>query len=133
MALRKTQRASTPVYVGFSTFQQINPPYTIIDVECVKQDLLNVFHTKLGERVMLPEFGSRIHEVLFDPFDDVTRQAILDDIERVIATDPRVTYDHADVTEFEYGIRIEIQLTYTPGDTAETLFVEFVRDGEDAL
>lgn len=133
MATFKEHFATTPVYVGFSTFQSIEPPYTLIDIQLVKQDLTNIFYTKLGERLMLPEYGSRIQELLFDPFDDITRQAIIDDVERIINTDPRVRYDSSSVTDFEYGIAIEVHLTYTPGDTAETLFLKFNRETEEAL
>jgi phage baseplate assembly protein W len=131
--ITQQSRASTPTYVGFTTYQRTQPPYTVTDIECVKQDLLNVFQTRIGERVMLPEFGSRIHDLLFEPFDDFTRDEVLEDIDRVLTFEPRATLESSNVVETDYGLQIELRLIYTPGDTAETLFIDFVRDSEDAV
>lgn len=42
------------------------------DSESVKQSILTILTTKLGERVMLPTFGSTLHEFLFEPLDYIT-------------------------------------------------------------
>jgi len=133
MAITKQSFATTPVYRGFTTFQRLSPPFTVTDIDCVKQDLLNTFHTHRGSRVMMPTFGSIIQELLFDPFDDITRQLILDDVFAVIDTDPRVELISSDVKETDYGIRIEAVLQYTPGNTAETLFIDFIRESREAI
>ena len=59
------------------------------DLDLAKQDLLNQFHTRFGERIMLPKFGTIIWDLLFDPLDDNTRRAIRDDVIRIISEDPR--------------------------------------------
>jgi phage baseplate assembly protein W len=133
MAGTKQQRATTPIYVGFTTFQRLAPPYSITDIDCVKQDLLNEFQTKVGERVMLPEYGSIIHELLFDPFDDLTKQAIIDDVERIVRSDPRVELENTNVKETDYGLQVELVLIYTPSHSAETLFIDFVRETEGTI
>lgn len=39
--------------------------------ELVRASIHQILGTTLGERVMLPTFGSRLREVLFEPIDDV--------------------------------------------------------------
>lgn len=39
--------------------------------ETIRNSILNILMTRLGERVHLPEFGSRLHELLFQPLDQV--------------------------------------------------------------
>lgn len=126
--ITKADLAGLPVYKGFSTFQRLAPPYTLTNINLVKQDLLNTFHTPLGSRVMLPNFGSKIPEYMFDPFDEFTKQAIIDDAKKVIASDPRVALQSLNVTEFQYGLRIEIILIFTPGNSVDTLYVTYIRE-----
>lgn len=120
--------ANTPIYKGFSTFQKLSPPYTLTDIDIVKQDLLNTFHTPKGDRVMLPDFGSRIPEYMFDPFDDLTKQNIIEDAKNVIESDPRVQLQSIDVIEFEYGLRIEAILLFVPSNVVDSLYVNFIKD-----
>jgi len=126
--ITKADLAGLPVYKGFSTFQRLSPPYTLTDIDLVKQDLLNTFHTPLGDRVMLPKFGSRIQEFMFEPFDEFTKQAIIDDAKNVVDSDPRVVLQNINVTEFQYGLRIEMILIFTPSNVVDSLYVNFIRE-----
>lgn len=54
------------------------------------QDLRNHYGTRLGERRHRPNFGSIIHDLLMEPFDDTTQSAVTADARRIIAADPRV-------------------------------------------
>lgn len=122
------------VYVGFNTVGAKTPPYSLTDVELVKQDLLNQFNTRVGERVMLPEFGSIIHDMLFEPLDTASKDLIYEDVRRVVSSDPRVALMREPVLrEIDNGIRIEVELNFIPHDTAEHLVIDFERDIEDAV
>lgn len=114
-------------YIGFNTIGRTRPPYSLINIELVKQDLLNAFNTRKGERVMMPEFGTRIYDLLFDPFDDITKQAILDDAVEVIRQEPRVELISIDAEDLNYTMRLTIDLIYQPQDVAEQLYVDFTR------
>ncbi len=54
----------------------------------VKSNFLNLIKTRLGERVHQPEFGCRIHEILFEPLTDdnieFARQSVIDAVERFL-------------------------------------------------
>ena len=66
-----------PYFVGFNTVNQPNPPYSLTNIDIVKRDINNQFATPMGERLMLPDFGTNIYSYLFDPFDDYTKNAII--------------------------------------------------------
>lgn len=122
------------IYIGFNTVGKTSPSYTLTDINLVKQDILNHFNTKIGERVMLPEFGSVIHDMLFEPLDDQTKEIIYEDVRRVIYSEPRVALLSEPVlTEIDNGIRIEVEVNFIPQDTAGHLVIDFERDIEEAL
>lgn len=118
--------------IGFSTFGKRSPPFTLENLELVKQDLLYAFHTRRGERVMRPEFGSRIFDMLFEPFDDETKDAIVEDAVRIIGEDPRVALVSIDVRELEHVLRLDIVINYTPLDVIDNLAIEYDRQNLEA-
>ncbi len=117
----------TRLFRGFSSIDSISPKTGIADLELVKVDLLNHFHTARGERVMRPNFGSIIWDLLFEPFDDDTREAIFADVDSIISQEPRVILDSLDITEFEHGLRIDVAVIYIPLDVVSTFQLEFDR------
>ena len=79
------------LYKGFSSYEyQAKKSFSITDVELVKLDLLNHIFTRKGERVMMPNFGTRIPDLAFEPLDEVTLSILEDDLRAVFAFDPRV-------------------------------------------
>jgi phage baseplate assembly protein W len=114
------------LFVGFST-QKAGKNWTLYDIELIKQDLLNHFHTRRGERPMLPTYGTIIWDMLFEPFTDAVRNAIISDVKRVIASEPRVTLIDLNIASDEYGITIVIDLKYSPWDVVDTFNVNFDR------
>jgi phage baseplate assembly protein W len=80
------------LYRGFSTkqWETTNLGFRIKNKEAVKRDLLNHIFTSKGERVMMPNFGTRIPSLPFEPIDEITMRVIEEDIREVINFDPRV-------------------------------------------
>jgi len=112
-------------FIGFSTAGRIKPPYTLIDFDLVKVDLLNHFNTRKGERVMLPEFGTVIYDLLMDPLDDMTKDLLREDVIRIIKSDPRVEMVDLIITELEHVILLEVELLYLPNGVTETIAIQF--------
>jgi phage baseplate assembly protein W len=125
MALRGTN-------IGFSTFGKQRPPFTLENLELAKQDMLYSFHTRRGERVMRPDFGSIIFDLLFEPFDDDTKQAVVEDAQRLIDQDPRFELVSIDVRELEHTLRLDIVLRYIPLDVVDSLAIEYDRQNIEA-
>lgn len=119
--------------IGFSTVGKVEPPYRLVDLELAKADLMNAFMTHRGERVMRPDFGSLIHELLFEPFDEETRQAIVEDAVEIIRQDPRFVAVNIDVKQLEHTLRLDLSLNYVPLDTISSMTVEFDRQNIEAL
>ena len=119
--------------IGFSTVGKVDPPYHLVDLELAKADLMNAFMTHRGERVMRPDFGSIIHDLLFEPFDEDTKQAVSEDAVNIIRQDPRFTVVSIDINELEHTLRLDITLNYVPLDTISSMTVEFDRQNIEAL
>lgn len=129
-----TQRRITrkPYFVGMNTVGQPNPPYSLTNIELIKRDLNNHFATPMGSRVMLPTFGTRIQELLFDPFDEYTKNAIIEDAVRVVSEEPRVELVDIDVFEEDQTLTVAMSLLFKPESITDNLFVLFsLKDNEE--
>ena len=64
---------------------------TANDVELIQGNILQILGTRRGERVMLPTFGSRIMDFIFEPIDHASCALIRFEAIRAIKTwEPRV-------------------------------------------
>lgn len=111
-------------YKGFSTYNRYKK-FRLTDFELAKQDLFNHFHIRKGEKLMNPNFGTIIWNVLFEPFTEEIKSAIKDDIKAVVSYDPRMRVGDVTVTEYDYGIQIDCELTYIPDNQTELLKFRF--------
>jgi phage baseplate assembly protein W len=112
------------LYKGFSTVGR-NKKFRLTDFELIKQDLLNHFQIRKGEKLMNPNFGTIIWNVLYDPFTPELKSAIIADIKAIAAYDPRVSIDNVIVTEYETGIQIEIELRYLQTNQTNLMNLRF--------
>jgi len=112
------------LYKGFSTVGR-GKKFRLTDFELIKQDLINHFHIRKGEKLMNPNFGTIIWNVLYDPFTPELKSAIVADIKAIAAYDPRVSLDNVIVTEYEYGIQIEIELRYLQTNQTNLMNLRF--------
>lgn len=119
------------IYKGFSTVDRRFPPFTLTNVDLIRRDLINHFLTRKGERVMLPNFGSRIHDMLMEPLDEFTRNVILDDVAEIVSQEPRVELRNTNLFELDHVIRLEVELLFLPEESIETLQLEFDRRAEE--
>lgn len=112
-------------FFGFSTIDKNHKSNSLTDIELMKRDLLNHFHTRRGERVMYPYFGSIIWDMLFEPFTEANRDLIVEDVIRVVNSETRVNLNNVDVEELDHGIRIQMNVTYIPNKISETFSIDF--------
>jgi phage baseplate assembly protein W len=111
-------------YRGFSTINRAKK-FRVTDIDLVKQDLINHFSIRKGEKFMQPNFGSVIWSVLFEPLDDNLTQVITEDIERIVGYDPRMSLTNITLVTQDQGIQIELDLVYIPQNLATTLSLQF--------
>lgn len=114
-------------YKGFSTYNRVRK-FKINDFELIKQDLFNHFHIRKGEKLMNPNFGTIIWDMIYEPYTDTLRDAIEDDIKRIVSYDPRIAVDKITVTEFTDGLFIELDLKYVVTNQLTRLTMQFDRD-----
>ena len=112
-------------YKGLSTVNPENVSKTLYDIGLIKQDLLNHFHIRQGEKLSDPEFGTIIWDILFEPFTDDVKEAVIQNVTEIINYDPRVGVNTITVTPYEFGLQIEADLTYIAFDISETLRFKF--------
>ena len=118
------------LYNGFSTYNRPKH-FRITDFELVKQDLINHFNIRKGEKLMNPDYGTVIWDTLFDTLDDDTKNVIVQDVKRIIGSDPRVGAQNVIVTQFESGIQIEIDLIYISTNQRNLLSLSFDRNNRN--
>ena len=118
------------IFKGFSTIDKIRAPYSLFDQELIKRDLLNEFQTRRGERLMKPNFGSIIHDLLMEPEDTITDDEIRDDITRICDKDPRVEVKDILIFTADHTVRAEVIFKYVQTNNEDILFLEFISDTE---
>ena len=74
---------------------------------------------------MLPTFGTNIYNFLFDPFDEYTKSAIIEDAVRVVQSDPRVELVSIDVYQEDQALNIIMVLLFNPESITDNMFVTF--------
>jgi phage baseplate assembly protein W len=112
-------------YRGFSTVDENSTNVKLYDQEIIKQDLLNQFNTRKGERVMNPDFGSIIWDLIYEPLTPAVKQQISTDIDRILASDPRVIPTLVNIVEQDYGFLLELTLSYKNIDVSDSMILSF--------
>ena len=121
----KQTSVNTQIFKGFSTQGREFKDPKLYDVELVKQDLLNHFNIRKGEKLENPDFGTNIWLYVFDPLDEETKNLVIEDVESVINYDPRVTLDQIEVQESDHGLSVKmtvLYIGYALGETINLLF-----------
>ena len=114
-------------YKGFSTVDETTTNVKLYDHEIIKQDLLNQFNTRKGERVMNPTFGSIVWDLIYEPLTPDVKQLISNDIDRILASDPRITPTLVNIVEQDYGFLLELTLVYNGIDVSDSMVLSFDR------
>lgn len=116
---------SSKMYKGFSTLSPESENFSLYDFALIKQDIINHFYTRQGERLMQPTFGTIIWDLLFEPLTEQVKNLILQNVTDIINYDPRVKAENVTVSSYESGIQIECQLTYLTYNISEALQLRF--------
>jgi phage baseplate assembly protein W len=112
-------------YKGFSSVNVSKSGSRLYDFDLIKQDIINQFNTKRGERVMNPNFGSIIWDLLMEPLTDAVRDELSKDISAICNSDPRVTPTQIKLTEYDKGYVLELTLSLNGTDQSTNLRLSF--------
>lgn len=118
-------------YIGYSSIGSVIGSKILTDVDLAKRDLMNHFYTRKGERVQNPEFGSILPELVFEPLDYTTESAAIEDVKRIINSDPRwIELETLLSKPDDHTLTIRVRLQYKDTGTAEELYLTFVGETE---
>jgi phage baseplate assembly protein W len=118
------QNSGSFTYKGFRSSDSAQN-FKAYDADLVKQDILNHFYIKKGEKLQNPDFGTIIWDLLFEPMTEEVKELITKDVEEIINYDPRVTVNAVTIDSTDQGIRIEVDLTYMPFNINERMTLSF--------
>ena len=111
-------------YKGFSS-KEITKNYKLYDIDLVKQDIINHFYIRKGEKLENPEFGTVIWDLIFEQFTEEVKTIIAKDVEDIINYDPRIAVNEVLIDSTEQGIRIQADVTYVPFNINERMTFDF--------
>jgi phage baseplate assembly protein W len=115
------------LYKGYSTVGNTGTKVQLVDADLVKQDLINHFNIRRGEKLMNPDFGTIVWDSLFEPFTEQLKDQIIDDVTRIASYDPRLKIDSVLVDQFDNGLILELRLLYSNTNETENLRLTFDR------
>lgn len=112
-------------FIGFNTINQYKK-FTLVDFDLVKRDLANALNIKQGEVPGIPGYGTTIWGYVFENQSPETENAVLNEIQRVAAQDPRLYVVSAELYAQDNGLRIELLVQVVPSSETEllTLFLD---------
>jgi phage baseplate assembly protein W len=121
---RVSTDAGTFTYRGFSSNNN-KKNYKLYDLDLVKQDLLNHFYIRKGEKLENPSFGTVIWDILFENFTEEVKQIVSQDVETILNYDPRISVNAVIIDTTDHGLRIEADVTYLPFNINERMVLNF--------
>lgn len=114
---------STPTEVVLSRYSDINARYGFKNgivletgIDAINNSIENILGTSFGERLFLPQFGSKIKALLFENINDDTAQRIFDALTDAISKwEPRirVSFDESYIVPEPDSNLYKIYLVYT--------------------
>jgi hypothetical protein len=112
-------------YKGFSTVNTSSINGSLYDLALIKQDLINQFYIRKGEKLENPDFGTIVWDMLFEPLTEQVKSLIVNDVTTIVNSDPRIKSVQTIVTQVEKGLQIEVTLIYVPYNIQETMQLKF--------
>ena len=122
-------KGGTFTYKGFNS-KETKKNFKMYDIELVKQDLINHFYIRKGEKLENPEFGTIIWDMIFEQFTEDVKEMIAKDVETIINYDPRLIVNEVAIDSTEQGIRIEASVTYIPFNVNENMSFTFDKENK---
>jgi len=115
-------------YYGYTSIGRDFVDTAATDGVLIRSDLINHLNTRQGERLMNPDFGCLVWDYIFDPFTDDVRFAVVENLQEIVAADPRIVLQSLEVTEWEHGLQVELNVMYVTNNQVEAMIVTF--DGQ---
>lgn len=113
-------------FFGFSTQNSsLTGIRTLYDVDLINVDLMTSFMTRVGERVMRPDWGCKLWDYLMEPWTATLSQDIINETNRICSLDSRLVIINCQVFPQQFGFQINMTLQYLPLLVIRTFTVTF--------
>ncbi len=124
-----------PQHIGFSSKNRCkkrvdqntltNSSFTLVDSECVIDDLVNRFNIPFGQVPGDPAVGTNLWDYIFDPNSEETRLKIDTEVKRVISLDPRITVGSIKLFSSEHGVYVKLEIAIKPTNLVSEVSILF--------
>jgi hypothetical protein len=116
------------LFTGFSTKNKKAINHELTDKDLVVEDLMNHIMTRKGERIMLPNYGSIIHDMIFEPLTEETTELIEEDLTEIIKDDPRCNFLSVEITDSNHTVNAIVRLEILPSKESVELNIDLDRE-----
>ena len=105
------------------------------DLELIKSNIIQILGTRKGERVMLPEFGSRILDFIHEPLDHITCALLrVELIDAITRWEPRIILDRKNTRVIPYPaeflVRADLRYKMKTYGQNQNMILEINREGD---
>ena len=109
----KKSRAFADILMSFKRNPFTYDASIVRNDNAIKQAIKNLILTTPGEKPFQPTVGSKVMDMLFEPLDPFTADAVKDEIINTVNQyEPRVELTKVDVTAIPEGNKLNITLEY---------------------
>lgn len=109
----KKSRAFADILMSFKRNPFTDDASVVKNDNAIKQAIKNLILTTPGEKPFQPTVGSKVMDMLFEPLDPFTADAVKDEIINTVNQyEPRVELTKVDVTAIPEGNKLNITLEY---------------------
>lgn len=115
---------------GYTTINESYTSKSLSGLELAKQDLMNHFKIRKGEKWSDPTFGCDLELYIFEPLDQSTLDDINQEVYSVVSYDPRFKINDTNVRVVQdtHSVTVSVKLTYLPTTTATELQIKFDKE-----
>lgn len=90
----------------------------VSEIEDIRESLTILFSTRPGERVMRPDYGAALEDLLFEPINESLKNYVKDMVEKAILYyEPRVILESMDLKDESLEGRLQLSLTISVRST----------------
>jgi phage baseplate assembly protein W len=121
-----TGTSTAHYFIGYSTLKPSKTrSWALYDLDLIKRDLLNNFHTRKGERIMRPTFGCDIWDYIGEQMTEDVLDAIKAEVTQIVEADERLACRSVNIYSSQNSISCTVDIFYRPYNIVDQFRVDF--------
>lgn len=114
-------------YKGFSS-TEYKKNFKMYDIDVVKQDILNHFNIRKGEKLENPTFGTEIYDLLYEQLTPEVKEKIGKEVQTVLNFDRRIQVERLSIDSTMFGVSVIVEATFLPFNVVDKIQLDFDRN-----